>query len=617
MRFNKFFPVIFLLITLLSGCSIKASSNTPKVDHGILDLTGWDIDSNKTVLLDGNWEFYWDRLLSYKDLQKEKPDMYAGVPSTWNEYSIDGKGLPGQGYATYRLHIKTGLPEETMLGLRAHAFSSAYKLYINEKLVAANGTVATKAQEEVGEYKPQAFFFNTPAKEFDIIVQVSNFHHARGGFWYTMHLGSAGDIMDLHDNIIGKEIFLIGALLIIMLFFMAIFIMRRELKYSFYFSCLCILMIIALDMVGQFILLRLFPGIPFNAVIFIWYTSTTWVLFFFILFMHELFKSGFSGIIMRIYLGISLVSQLLFTFTAPGFYTRFADVSDFIETMGVVCTVIIVAIGIKKDYKDGWLNIFSIAVVLVTYIHDILYWTNRITSSFGEIVYAGLFLFIFLQMIIQARRIKLFHEHKTAAELSFLQAQIKPHFLYNTLNSFISISRYDVDKARTLIYDFSNYLRRSFDFKDLSQFVPLKNEIELAKAYVEIEKARFEERIEVTFKIPEEVEVRVPILMLQPLIENAVIHGILPKPEGGKIDISIEMQDRNLIFRIKDNGVGMNTSKLKSIFENRGKKGVGLVNIDRRLRKLYGRGLQIKSDPGDGTEISWRIPVNRREMDDL
>ena len=216
-------------------------------------------------------------------------------------------------------------------------------------------------------------------------------------------------------------------------------------------------------------------------------------------------------------------------------------------------------------------------------------------------------------MVIQAKRIKLFHENETAAELSFLQAQIKPHFLYNTLNTFVAISYYDMDKARSLLTEFSHYLRRSFDFKDLSQFVPLKNEIELAKAYSEIEKARFEERLEITFDVFEDLEVRVPTLILQPLIENAVIHGILPKTEGGRISISISQEVKFLIFRVKDNGIGMDAKKLLDVLRQGNRKGIGIGNINNRLRRLYGKGLDIKSSPGVGTEITWYIPLNSRE----
>jgi two-component system, sensor histidine kinase ChiS len=196
-----------------------------------------------------------------------------------------------------------------------------------------------------------------------------------------------------------------------------------------------------------------------------------------------------------------------------------------------------------------------------------------------------------------------------AAEMAFLRAQIKPHFLYNALNTIISISRGDPENARNLLINLSDYLRRSFDFKDLTQFVPLKNELDLTKAYVEIEKARFEERLEVNFTLIGDLEVNIPVLMIQPLLENAIIHGILPKPAGGRVDVAIKRYEQTVQVIIKDNGIGMDKTKLREALANDGKNGIGISNIERRLKKLFGTGLEIKSNPGVGTEVILNIPI--------
>jgi len=214
-------------------------------------------------------------------------------------------------------------------------------------------------------------------------------------------------------------------------------------------------------------------------------------------------------------------------------------------------------------------------------------------------------------MIIQARRMKFYYDNKIAAELAFLQAQIKPHFLFNSLNTFISISYYDIEKARELLTDFSCYLRRSIDFKNLSQFVPLKNEIELSKAYIKLEQARFEERVSVSFNSPEDINVSVPILMLQPIIENAIVHGLLSKLEGGKVGVFIERDGSRVLFRVTDNGVGMNSETISGILQAKSTDCIGLANIQKRLEQLYGSGLKIKSEINKGTEISWTIPLKR------
>ena len=578
-----------------------------------MDLTSAHFEKANTFKLDGEWEFYWDSFLNYSDLQQLKPDLFAKVPSTWNGYSIDGESIPGHGYATYRAHIKTDLPENALLGFRISTFSSAYRLFVNDKLIASNGSIGKSAEEEVGEYRPQAVFFNVPSKEFDIIIQVSNFHYARGGFWYSLYMGNAQGILALQERSLEKEAYLLGAMGIISVFFFAVYLLRRELKYSLYFACLCISMAVAVDSLGQLILFGLLPGLSLNATIFIWYSSSIWVFYFLMLFMHELFKSGFSAAAIKIYFGVTTIFQLLFIFAGTTFYSGWpAHISDIINIIGAVCTVVIIAIGIKKGYKDGWFNIVGIAVALIAYIHDDLYWMNVISASYGELIYIGLFIFLFIQMVIQAKRIKLFYDHKTAAELSFFQAQIKPHFLYNAINTIVSISQYDTDQARSLLINFSNYLRRSFDFKNLRQTVPLKNEIELAKAYIEIEKARFEERLEVEFDVCDAMEVEVPMLVLQPIIENAVIHGVLPKPEGGRIKVSVRTEGKLLLFSVKDNGVGIEPQMTSSVLKREFGSGIGLSNINNRLKKLYGKGFQINSSPDIGTEVTWAIPLKQR-----
>lgn len=605
----------FLFTGLLKQVSNK--NEKPLLHQGTLNLSNGNSLQDGLINLNGEWEFYWQRLLTYDDLHDEKlePDLIAEVPSIWNSYNIGGNSLPGQGYATYRLHVITNLPEGTSLGLRAYSFSSAYRLYVNNELIGKNGAVSVNQTNEKGEYKPQAVFFKTPAKDFDIIIQVSNFNYARGGFWNNLYLGNSESIASFKDHSNAEEIFIIGVLVIVASLFLIVFILIRTQKYALYFALFCFNIIIALDMAGQFYILSYFEGIDLDIVIFIWYSSFLWIGYFALLYLNELYQSRFSEVSVKIYLIVATLFQALFLFTGSTFYTKYVVILDIFVIAGALCAMLSVFIGIKNRNKDGWINLSSMSVLLISYIHDDLYWTNIIQSSFGETIYLGLFLFVFLQMVIQARRIREYFNKKVAAELAFLQAQIKPHFLFNAINTFISISDYDIDKARDLLLNFGNYLRRSFDFKDLSHLAPLKNELELVNAYLEIEKARFEERIDVTFDLPDELEARVPILTLQPVIENAVVHGILPKDEGGHIEICIEQEDEVMYFKVKDNGVGIAPEKKNNIFKRDFGSGVGLSNIDNRLKKLYGKGLQINSSPGAGTEVTWYVLLNHKESE--
>lgn len=591
---------VFLILLLLTGCN--SISNTQEAENGILDLRKFNFNGKANADLDGQWNFYWNRLLEYKDLKTANPDFSVCVPDTWN----DEHDLSGEGVATYTLKVATDLPEGYPAAFNIGTVSSSYKLFVNEKLVASAGKIGLNAESEVAEYRPQTAAFNVPDSEFLIIIQVSNFHYARGGIWQRIYLGSADNIHRLENIAISKETFLMGTLFIIAFFYLAIFYLMRELRYTLYFSLVCLFALVTVDAVGQFIFIN--SSLNFNAVVCIWYSATTWLVFFLVLFMHELYKSNFSTIITKIYLAVSLLYQTMFLILPMKYYTKLADITNLTETAALICIIIIILIGAVKGYMDWIMNLLSIVMLLICYVHDILYWTNRIQSKFGEIFFIGAFIALFLQMVIQAKRIKEYFNNKATAELMLLQAQIKPHFLYNVINTVISISRYDAEKSRNLLIDFSQYLRRSFDFKNVDQMAFLHHEIELAKAYVAIEKARFGGRLEVVFDIEENFDTMVPILVLQPLIENAVVHGVLPKTEGGRINVTIKKNGSYLVFSVEDNGIGMNLTTAKTD-DSEDKSNIGILNIDSRLRRLYGRGLYIKSEIGKGTYVSWYIDL--------
>jgi two-component system LytT family sensor kinase len=608
----KSFKYILVFIVLIIGLSTALvvkfhTYNKPEISSGVLDLTHWDPGKDGNVVLDGEWEFHWRKLLSSSETSQCKPDLVVDIPATWNKYSIGGRRLQGQGFATYRLHIKTKLNPGTLLGLKIDTFSSAYDMYINEKLIASNGTVSKNAEGERGEYTPKTVFFNIPDKEFDVIIHVSNFHYAYGGFWRNITFGSAEKILNSYLLAMCREFFIIGALMIIAVLYFAVYILRKEIKYPLYFSLLCIFAAISLDFEGQLVMPRVIRELSFNNTLKILNSTTAWALFFLVTFENELFPSKISRFITKAYLFILSICQLIYIFIPVEVYSRFGFFMYFGEVAGIIAAVVIVLKGYEKSKPDSFLNLVSVIIILITYIHDILYESNILRSYYGKVFYKGLFVVICIEMIVQAYRITMLTEEKVASELSALQAQIKPHFLYNALNTIISVSRYDHEKARELLVDFSNYLRRSFDFRNSSHFVPLGNEIELAKAYIKIEEARFEDKLEVTFEVDADPEIMVPKVMLQPLIENAIKHGIALKKDKGKVDISIAKVEELLLFKVKDNGVGIGKSA-DHTEESKG-SGIGISNINSRLKRLYGSGLQIISHGEKGTEVIWHIKI--------
>ncbi|MCS7462950.1 ATP-binding protein [Paenibacillus doosanensis] len=195
------------------------------------------------------------------------------------------------------------------------------------------------------------------------------------------------------------------------------------------------------------------------------------------------------------------------------------------------------------------------------------------------------------------------------SEMAFLQAQIKPHFLYNALNTMIALLPTDPEKTTELLNKLSQYLRSSFDFTNRDQLTTLRREMELVDAYLFLEQARFDERLQIRCEVEGDLNVLLPPLTIQPIVENAVRHGIMVREEGGTIRLRIEEHRQRLTVAVSDDGVGMSRERIAEVLSGRGaRRGVGIVNIHSRLMSLYGCGLQITSEPYAGTTVSFDIP---------
>lgn len=197
-------------------------------------------------------------------------------------------------------------------------------------------------------------------------------------------------------------------------------------------------------------------------------------------------------------------------------------------------------------------------------------------------------------------------------EAAYLQAQIQPHFLFNTLNSIMALSDLDTERMQKLGDAFISYLQTSFDFLNAENLVHIQHELELVRAYLYIEKERFPDRLNIVWDIPDTIDVLLPPLTIQPLVENAVRHGVLSQAEGGTLRIQMEEQKDGILIEIQDDGAGMDESRIAQALtwpkSRTGQPGgIGLTNTNRRLNQIYGQGLHIVSKPGKGTKVSFII----------
>jgi two-component system, LytTR family, sensor kinase len=209
-----------------------------------------------------------------------------------------------------------------------------------------------------------------------------------------------------------------------------------------------------------------------------------------------------------------------------------------------------------------------------------------------------------ISTLMEVSRIEQMKEAANKAELKALQTKINPHFLFNALNAIASTTRKNPEKARELIINLSGYMRYNLEISD--QFIDIHKELEQVRDYVEIEKARFGNRLTVEYDV-DEVNVNIPSLLIQPLVENAIVHGILKNKGPGVVTISVKDLGEKIRVTVKDTGAGISEEVINHLqHDTVPANKIGLYNVHQRVKLIYGNGLVIHR-LSQGTEVFFEI----------
>lgn len=336
---------------------------------------------------------------------------------------------------------------------------------------------------------------------------------------------------------------------------------------------------------------------------------------------NSIANSRSIGTIVAGYLGgpavgiiVGIVSGL-HRYTLGGFTAFACSVSTIIEG--------IIGAGFRRIFKYKGLNPIvaalsavsaEIAEIIIVFIFSsnleaAILLEKKIAASMIFINSIGVFLIVMVvdrsKKLVdgQVKLVKLKEQNKIA-ELKALKAQIEPHFLFNSLNVIGAYCRTDADTARDLIYSLSDYFKGVLDIE--GDFSTLQEELSLVKAYVSIEEARFLNRLKVEFFVDSTLlHVKFPILIIQPIVENAIKHGILKKIDGGIVKVIVCSKEDNVYVEICDDGIGFENAS------NSASTGLGLKNVRNRLKLLYGEMYDININSSNkGSKVSFFIPKN-------
>ena len=362
----------------------------------MLNLSGWDFTNDGPVDLNGEWEFYWQQHLEPQDFERSNPPSPTGfirLPGYWNGYEVDGKPLSGDGYATYRLrvHLK---PSNRQLALRLLEISTAYSLYLNGAKLGTGGIAGKNPQTTVPRHSPKIVDFKVESDPLEIILQVSNFHHRRGGIWEVIQMGSAQDIRSLQEGMLSLDLFLFGSILIMGLYHLALFWFRKKERSALYFGIFCFLTLVRLLTTGERYLLKLLPSISWELMIRLEYLSFYLAVPAFALFMRSIFQD-FSRRILIIIAGLAGAFACVVVFTPPRLFSLTLNAYE-IFTLAVAAYGLYVIIrALPRKKVESLVFLCGFIILSLATINDMLHVERVIETGF----YApfGLFIFILSQ----------------------------------------------------------------------------------------------------------------------------------------------------------------------------------------------------------------------------
>ncbi|SFC90821.1 LytS/YhcK type 5TM receptor domain-containing protein [Butyrivibrio sp. YAB3001] len=291
------------------------------------------------------------------------------------------------------------------------------------------------------------------------------------------------------------------------------------------------------------------------------------------------------------------------------FNSEYDFTEEFIENMDKKCSTILLH---KKECKGFRLRQTFVAsgskvtMGTETWGYLVLVFDRRYSSlEAAECLVSALAKFFSTNY--EAYQVEYQKKMRERAEFRVLQSQINPHFLFNSLNTISCFCREKPDYARELLLALSVYFRHSLNSSN-DYMIDIATEFQQVDAYLMLEKARFEERLQIVKDIEEDIHRQVPTLILQPIVENAIKHGAM-KREIGKVVIGAHMDGDELVVRISDNGFGIPAPVLKAFNDKTTKGKYGLLNVDGRLRSIYGEKYGLKIDSSEeGCAVTMRIP---------
>lgn len=633
-------PVLLVLFILFQPGPKDYIHKAPQVEKGILDLRKENV-SQFSVPIKGELEFYWQQLISPTDIgnQSISEINYTDFPNIWNKQIVAGDTLSGKGYATYRLKVL--LPESSRgkeLGMSIQDMYTAYALYADGRLIARNGTVATNANDYEPYWLPQAVSFEAQSDTLDIVLQIANFIHSKGGAKENIILGDSYSIHENFSTDLAYDYILTGCLFMGGLFLFGLYFFGRNEPSMLFFSLFCIVYSYRIIGSTNYGLQNMFPGFSWSVTLHLEYIALYLSGYLFTRYTYHLYPQIASKLVMSIYSGISIVLVAITLISPPDFFTLFTEAYFIIIFIFIPYCIWIYVKAVGNNNYGATFALISLVALFLSFSFDMLDYFEVVERQ-KMTLFFGYTAFFFFQSLILSYRFAISYKKaiRTAEKASEAKSEflsVMSHEIRTPLNAVVGMShlleakgeqkenvntlKYAAQNLLLLVNDILDYTKieaGKIDFEQINTNLPdLLERLRLIHSAKAIENNLLL-KIEIGEEVPQNV-ICDPTRLTQVL--SNLLSNSLKFTHEGHVKVRLTLQERKaksaiIRFEVEDTGIGIPKDKQKLIYEtftqaassitrNYGGTGLGL-SITKRLLALQGAELQLESTVGIGSRF--------------
>lgn len=390
-RIFRYISIFLIAGILLGGCfgHHADSVKIPTVEKGVMDLRGWNFAQNGPISLDGEWEFYWEQLLTPADFARSETGPHSShrtgmirVPGSWQGYLVKDGKLTGDGYATYRVRLL--LPDTHLpLGFNIPQLYTAYQLWADGQLIASAGKVGSSRREMIPQYIPKIVSYQPTDRQVELVIRVSNFHHRRGGIWRPIQLGLYDQVKQENNLEMAFGLLVMGSFFLMAFYNLNLYFYLKKDLAPLLLSIFFGIGALRSFLVGQVFYTRIFPDFNWELAMKLEYFTFYFCGPVFYRMLRCLYPAEIPALFIRLTSWTALIFAGITILTPARVFTHLAPVFQLVLLGSVIYMAVI--LGLLSVKRKEYLMISVFAVIFLSLFNDVLFYNNLNQAEFPTI----------------------------------------------------------------------------------------------------------------------------------------------------------------------------------------------------------------------------------------